>query len=300
MLFNNFTLSNSLTGKVIITMKREGTFKSFDGLDLYEQRWYPEGAIKAIVVVVHGLAEHSGRHSDIAGFLTDEGYAVEAFDLRGHGKSGGDVAYVQSFEDYMKDLEIFVARVRKKNPDKPLFLIGFSMGGTIAGLFVITRQPELRGIILSGPAVKINEDISPLLQKLSSILGKWFPKLPTVKLDCTAISRDPEVVAGYDSDPLVYRKGTLARTGAEFIKATKMFQNQMDKITLPLLILQGSADRLVEAEASRMLYNGVKSWDKTLKIYEDFFHEVIREPGKDRVLKDVVTWLDAHVRTTER
>ena len=281
-------------------MNGKGTFKSFDGLDLYEQWWRPAEEPKAVVAVVHGLAEHCGRHDEIAERLNAHGYAVGAFDLRGHGKSGGDLAYAHAFEDYLKDLEIFMSRVKNRFPERPVFMMGFSMGGTIVSLLLITRQTKLRGIVLSAPCVKISEDISPFLQKISSILGRLFPKLSTVKLDCTAISRDPEVVAQYDGDPLVYRKGTRARTGAELIKATKLLQAQMDKITLPLLILQGTADRLVAAEGSRMLYDGVKSWDKTLKVYDDFFHEVMREPGKDQVLKDVVTWLNAHVRAAER
>ena len=289
-----------MKGEEMEDLHQEGTFKTVDGLDLYEQWWLPQGTPKAIIVLVHGLAEHSSRHQDIAEHLAGEGYAVEAFDLRGHGKSGGDLAYVHAFEDYLQDLEIFIARVRERWPVSPVFMLGFSMGGTICGLFLITRQPKLRGAVLSAPAVKISEDISPLLQKMSSILGKLFPRLPLVKLDCTAISRDPEVVTRYDTDPLVYRKGTLARTGAELIEATKSLQNQMDEITLPILILQGTADRLCAFEGSRLLYNGVKSWDKTLKVYDDFFHEVMHEPGKDQVLKDVVAWLDSHLRATDR
>jgi acylglycerol lipase len=281
-------------------MSKEGTFKSFDGLDLYEQWWYPKGEAKAVVVIVHGLAEHGGRHHDIAEYLNAHGFAVNTFDLRGHGKSGGEVAYVHTFDDYLKDLEVFVARVKDRSPEKPIFLLGFSMGGTIASLFLITRQPNIRGAVLSAPCVKISDDISPFLQKASSILGRIFPKLPTVKLDCTAISRDPEVVTQYDEDPLVYRKGTRARTGAELVKATKQLQNQMDRIALPLLILQGTADRLVDVEGGRLLYEGVKSGDKTLKVYDDFFHEVMREPDKERVLKDVITWLEAHVRAADR
>lgn len=281
-------------------MNGEGTFKSFDGLDLYEQWWHPKEESKAVVVMVHGLAEHCGRHHDIAEYLNAHGYAVDAFDLRGHGKSGGEVAYVHTFDDYLKDLEIFIGRVKNRFPEKPVFILGFSMGGTITSLFLISRQPKIRGVVLSAPCVKISDDVSPFLQKISSILGRMFPKLPTVKLDCTAISCDPDVVTQYDEDPLVYRKGTRARTGAELIKATKRLLTQMDKITLPLLILQGTADRLVDVEGGRLLYERVKSGDKTLKIYDDFFHEVMREPGKEQVLEDVVAWMDAHVRVIER
>jgi alpha-beta hydrolase superfamily lysophospholipase len=169
------------------------------------------------------------------------------------------------------------------------------MGGAIVTLFAMTRKPDVKGLILSGPALKISDDISPLLVRLSSIIGKVLPKLPTIKLDSSGISRDPEVVKRYDNDPLVYRGGIPARTGAEITGATRKIQAEMETITLPLLILHGTDDRLADPEGSKELYQRVQSKDKTLKLYEGYYHEVMNEPEKELVLADIVEWTERHL-----
>ena len=211
-----------------------GKFETTDGMTLFEQWWRPEEQPKATVTIVHGYAEHSTRYTHVAEHLVDHGYTVETFDLRGHGQSAGKRTFVRSFDEYLGDLEQFIERVKQRSKTKNKFLLGHSMGGAIVTLFSITRKPDFEGLILSGPALKISDDISPLLVRLSSTIGKFLPKLPTIKLDSSGISRDPEVVKRYDNDPLVYRGGIPARTGAEITGATKMIQAQMESITLPL------------------------------------------------------------------
>jgi alpha-beta hydrolase superfamily lysophospholipase len=171
-----------------------GTFKANGGTQLFEQWWQPvaETKAKAVLVIVHGLAEHSGRYAQVANYLGEHGYAVATFDLRGHGRSEGHRAYVHSFDEYLSDLGQFLGRVRERKPGKAIFVLGHSMGGTIASLFAITRQPDLGGLILSAAAVKLSEDISPLLVRLSPIIGSIAPKLPTLKLDSALMSRDPK------------------------------------------------------------------------------------------------------------
>ncbi|MCP4668847.1 MAG: alpha/beta hydrolase [Deltaproteobacteria bacterium] len=272
-----------------------GSFKTADGMDLFEQRWRPEQKPKALVVIVHGYAEHSTRYTHVAEHLVDHGYAVETFDLRGHGQSEGKRAFVGSFDAYLEDLEQFLKRVRQRIKTENVFILGHSMGGAIVTLYAITRKPDITGLILSGPALKISDDISPLLVRLSSVIGIVLPKLPTIKLDSSGISRDPEVVKHYDNDPLVYRGGIPARTGAEITGATKMIQAQMEAMTLPLLILHGGDDRLADPQGSKSLYERAQSNDKTLKLYEGLYHEVMNEPEKDMVLADIVAWTDGRV-----
>jgi acylglycerol lipase len=274
----------------------EGMFKTNDGLNLYEQRWQPGKQPKAVIVIIHGYAEHSGRHVHVADYLVNHGYTVETFDLRSHGRSEGKNTHIRSFDEFLSDVDLFLKRVKERHPNKNLFLLGHSMGGTIAVLFAITRKPDLKGIILTGATLKISDEISPFLVRISSILGKLVPKLPTIKIDCNAISRDPEVVKKYDNDPLVYRGGIPARTGAEFTRATKLIQKQMEFVTLPLLILSGTADRLSDPEGSKQLYEQAQSKDKTLKLYDGFYHEILNEPEKKKVLADIVEWLEVHVQ----
>ncbi|UCE05162.1 MAG: lysophospholipase [bacterium] len=273
----------------------EGLFKTNDGLILFEQSWQPTKETKAVIVIIHGLAEHSGRYKHVVEYLLNHDYAVETFDLRSHGQSEGKNTYIRSFDEFLDDLDLFLKRVGERHHGKNILLLGHSMGGTIAVLFVISRKTDLKGIILSGATLKISDEISPFLVRISSILGKLVPKLPTIKVDCNAISRDPEVVKKYDNDPLVYRGGILARTGAEFNRAIKLIQKQMEFVTVPLLILSGAADRLSDPEGSRQLYERAQSNDKALKLYEEFYHEILNEPEKEKVLADIVDWLDGHV-----
>ena len=272
-----------------------GRFKTADDLNLFEQWWRPEEKPKATVIIVHGYAEHSTRYTHVAEHLVNNGYAIETFDLRGHGQSEGKRAFVRSFDEYLGDLEQFLERVRQRRKAKNTFLLGHSMGGAIVTLFAITRKPDIKGLILSGPALKISDDISPLLVRLSSIIGTFLPRLPTIKLDSSGISRDPEVVRRYDNDPLVYRGGIPARTGAEITGATKVIQAQMESISLPLLILHGADDRLADPEGSKSLYQRAQSKDKNLKLYEGFYHEVMNEPEKEMVLGDIVEWTDGRL-----
>ncbi len=268
----------------------EGYFEGVDDCELYEQWWRPPTP-QAVVIIVHGLAEHSSRYTPAATYLASQGFAVYTFDLRGHGNSDGDQAYVQSFRDYLADLGILLSRVQEREPDKSIFLFGHSLGGAIATLFVIRYLPFLRGLILSAPALKTGSSIPPLLVRLSGIVGRIAPKLATIKLEAKAISRDPQVVEAYEQDPLVYRGGILARTGAETNGAIKEIQARMEEVTLPLLIMHGTADRLTEVEGSKQLYTRAESKDKQLKLYEGLYHEILNEPEKEQVLGDMLNWL---------
>ncbi|MDD5766083.1 MAG: lysophospholipase [Candidatus Marinimicrobia bacterium] len=271
---------------------------SFDGTRLFTRCYKPSQPAKAVVLVVHGLAEHSGRYEHVADFLTNAGFAFETFDLRGHGKSGGTRIFINSFDDYLRDLDLIMTEVKRHHPDLPIFLLGHSMGGAIATLFTITRKPEIAGLILSAATLKISDSISPFLVKIAPIIGKLFPKLPTIVLDKNAISRDPAVVQKYDEDPLNYRGGIPARTGAELNLAIGRIQLQMETLELPVLILQGTVDRLSDIRGSQMLSDLAKSEDKTFIRYDGFYHEILNDPEKIRVLTDIRNWIDKHCRAT--
>jgi len=278
----------------VLTMPSETTFSTADNFELFEQTWSCKEA-KGVVLITHGIAEHSGRYAHIAQSLVEGGYTVVAFDLRGHGKSSGRRNYINSFQDYLNDLQEVLKRTRSSFPDLPLFLFGHSMGGGIVTLFTIERNPEVQGVLLSGPSVKVSDEISPFLQKISGVISAILPKLPVVKLESKDISKDPAVVKAYDQDPLNYRGGILARTGAELLKATKTITARSDVIDLPILIMHGSSDKLADVSGSEMLYANVSSQDKTLKIYEGLYHEILNEPEQDEVKTDMIAWLDAHI-----
>ena len=220
-----------------------------------------------------------------------------SYDQHGHGKSdpAGPKAVIDTFDGLWDDLDIFMERARERADGKPVFLLGHSMGGEIIVSYVLDRDPVVKGLLASAAAVKISDDISPLLMTVASMLSKIAPKMPTIVLDGTAISRDQAVVDKYDSDPLNYRGGVPARTGGEMNRVIKFINANMEKITLPILIMHGTADRLADPQGSKDLYARVQSADKTLKLYEGFYHEILNEPEKDQVIADMVQWLDAHL-----
>lgn len=261
-------------------------FKTPGGLKLFEQRWLPAGRPRGVLAIVHGYAEHSGRYQWTAAGLTARGYAVEALDLRGHGRSEGERVFVNTFEEYLDDVERFLDRVRSRHPGVPLFLLGHSMGGGIVTSFVIARKPALAGVLLSGSAL-----LTPRPAPDPSA-----PPRPPGPLPATAISRDPAVVAAYENDPLVYRGAPRTDRASAWDDAFRLVQTGMESIDLPILIMHGTADLLTPAEGSRRLFERVSSKDKSLKLYEGLYHEILNEPEKEQVIADILAWLDA--RTT--
>jgi len=270
----------------------EGFFKGVRDTRIYFQSWLPEGEAKAILVIVHGLAEHSGRYMNVVNHFVPLGYAVHGFDHPGHGKSDGIRVCVERFEDYTDTLKICFDRIR---PGKPVFLVGHSMGGLIGAVYLLDHQRELTGAVLSGPAVKVPDKITPTVTLVGKLLSALMPRFGLLGLEAEGVCRDPAVVEAYISDPLVHKGKITARLAAEMLKAMRHISAQASKITLPIIIVQGGADRLVDAAGARMLYDTVSSPDKEIRIYEGFYHEVFNEPERESVLRDVGQWIEAHL-----
>lgn len=273
---------------------QEGVFMGVRDASLYYQGWLPEVEIRAVLLVVHGLAEHSGRYMNLVNRFVPFGYAVYGIDHIGHGRSEGRRLFVDSFVDYTEPLGTYADMVRCWQPGKPVFLVGHSMGGLIGALHLIAHQNDLAGAVLSGPAVKAPGDIPKAVILIGRVLSTLFPRLGLVPLEAEGVSRDPAVVKAYLDDPLVYRGKMTARLGAEMLGAMERIGAEANRITLPLLILQGGADRIVDPSGAQMLYEKVASSDKKLIVYEGFYHEVFNEPEHDRVLSDVEQWLEGH------
>lgn len=267
-------------------------FVSSGGRHIWHREWLPEGEPRAVVAICHGFAEHSGRYAHVAEYLNQRGYAVVALDLRGHGLSDGPRAYVQSFNEYLNDLGRFLRLVREKHPGLPVFLLGHSMGGGVAALYVLARQPELAGVILSGPALKMGSEPQPLGRRVLFAAMSLIPRLRLPALPAAAVSRDPEVVRAYEEDPLVFRGGPTVGLAKAGMRASDRIARDMERFTLPLLIVHGTEDKLVPTAGSQELYERAESTDKTLKLYEGLYHEVLNEPEKLEVLGDLAAWLD--------
>ena len=269
-------------------------FSGFRGQRLYSQCWQPDRDASAVVVLAHGLAEHSGRYLSLAARLTARGVALHAHDMRGHGRSPGVRAYAVSFAALVGDLAALIARARARHPGLPLTLIGHSFGGAVA-LTVALDCPALVGsLVLSAPAIASDPEVSPLKVALGRVLSTLSPRTGILRLPAAAISRDPAVVLAYEKDPLVYRGAVPARTLVELLGAIKRIQARVTELRAPTLVLHGCEDRLVPLRFNSAVYARFGSADLTIRLYEGLFHEVFNEPEQAQVYADLDAWMDAH------
>jgi acylglycerol lipase len=273
----------------------QGNFKGVRNANIYYQAWLPEGDVKAVLLLVHGLGEHSGRYMNHVDRFVPLGYAVYGLDHLGHGKSGGEREVIDRFTDFTETLKIYYEMVKGWQPGKPIFVIAHSMGALIACDYILDHPADFKGAILSAPPIVVGDDFSPFILTMARVLSVIAPKAGVSKLDTAAISHDPEVVKAYENDPLVFHEKTPARLGGEMLKTIARINAEIGKITLPFITVQGSKDLLANPGGSQMLYDKAGSKDKTLKIYEGLYHEVHNESEREVMFKDVENWLAAHV-----
>ena len=273
----------------------DGDFKGERGLDIYFQAWLPESDPTAVLLVVHGLAEHSGRYMNLVNRFVPLGYAVYGLDHIGHGKSDGQRAHVENFSDFTGTLTLFSSMVRVRHPDTPVFIVGHSMGGLIASCYLLDHSDEFAGAVISAPSIKPSGKVSGATVFIGKVLSALFPKAGLLQLDAAAISKDPEVVRAYREDPLVYNGKISARLAAEMMKTMERVAAEAEKITLPILIVQGTEDKLVDPSGAQLLCDRSGSTNKTIKMYDGLYHEVFNEPDRERVLKDVEDWLASNM-----
>jgi alpha-beta hydrolase superfamily lysophospholipase len=262
------------------------------GAKLHLQKWLPDDDPKAMILLVHGYAEHAGRYQYFAEHCVGKGYAVFAIDHWGHGQSDGIPGYVPDFSVFHDGVNQLLACAKQDFPELPVMLVGHSMGGLISATYLLSQQSKFTACVLSGPAIKAAEEPSAFLKAISGFLSRFFPKLGVIELDPNGVSRDPQVVADYLADPLVYNGKMGARLAAEMLKNMTKIQENAGQITLPMLLLHGGKDSLAAAEGSKFLDSHISSSDKTLIIYPELFHEIFNEPEKGKVLNDMTDWLD--------
>ena len=277
----------------------QGKLITADQIELAWQAWTPPAA-QGVIVVVHGLAEHSGRYRETAEYLANRSWAVIAADLRGHGQSAdgrhSGRVHVDRFSDYFHDVDAMVQLARKEHGDLPLVLLGHSMGGLIALSYALEKPAGLAGAIISSPALGTHPESQPplLLKLMVKVLSRLAPRLLFKSdLDTSAISRDPEVVQAYIADPLVSRK-VSARWYVSMMKAMDHAFDRAASLRLPLLLMQSGADRLVDPAATTRWAAAAPGEHVDLVIWEGFCHEMLNEPGKDRVREKILIWLERH------
>lgn len=257
----------------------EANFKGYQNFNIYYQYWLPEGHPKAILLIAHGFAEHSGRYSNVVNYFVPRGFAVYALDHRGHGKSDGERVQVNDFHDYILDLKTFFNIVRRKNPKDKIFLIGHSMGSIISLCYCLEYQSELAGLITSGGGLVRPED--PPMPPIPS--GQSLP--------VAMLSRDPAVIAAYVNDPLVYHGPVPVNHSMR--NNMRELTTQVPNIHLPVLIMAGAGGE--DGPRSKVLFDLIGSTDKTHKPYAGLLHEIFNEPEYLQVMGDMEEWLKKHI-----
>lgn len=252
-----------------------------------------EGEPRAVVVIAHGMGEHGRRYRHVVDALTGAGYLVAVPDHLGHGRSGGARMRIIRFSQYTDDLARVVSETAIDGV--PTFLIGHSMGGCIALDYALDHPEALAGLVLSGAAIMPGDDLPGPLIAVSKLVGKIAPNLPTLALDSGSISRDPAVVADYESDPLVHRGKIPARLGAEMVSTMQSFPARLPSLRMPVLVMHGSEDTLTNPDGSRLVDELASSTDKTLIIWDGLRHEIFNEPEKDEVIGTLTRWLAQRV-----
>lgn len=269
------------------------TFDGVAGYRIFFRSWRPDSAPRGVVVIVHGFNSHSGQYGWVAEQFVASGLAVYALDLRGRGKSDGERFYVQHFADYVSDVAKMVQIAKAREPGLPVFLLGHSAGGVVSCIYTLENQPELTGLICESFAhqVPAPDFVLAVLKGLSHIA----PHAHVLKLKNEDFSRDPKVVAAMNADPLIEHETQPTQTVAEMVRADERLKAEFPKITLPVLILHGTEDKATRPSGSQLFFDRAGSADKTLKLYEGHFHDLLADVDKEIVVADIKGWIDAHL-----
>jgi acylglycerol lipase len=263
-----------------------------DGLTLHTINQQPDGPVKAAVLLVHGIGEHSGRYTHVLAHLAENGYAVYAIDHRGHGRSEGLRFYLPSFDLAVDDLALYLDQIEAAHPDRKVFVYGHSMGALIGLLFVLRYQGRLAGFVSSGTPLTVGSGMAKPLMQVAQILAQIAPKARVIMLADNALSQDPAVEAAIKADPLVNQGRQRIGTVAELVNQAQVARSQLGQLHIPLLVLHGGGDKITPPSGSDFLYAQARSADKTIQIYSGLYHELHNEPEKAQILADIVAWLN--------
>lgn len=268
----------------------ESSFEDARGLRFYARRWAPPDSPRANLVLLHGYAEHCSRYDHVARAFTAAGIAVHAYDQRWHGHSPGPRGRIARFDQLLDDLDVFLAHMDADLAEAPRFFLGHSLGGLVLARYVQTRPVDAAGLIFTSPFLSLPADTPAALLALARVISALAPWLPVGAVDNTKLTRDSDIGRQADADPLGFHGRVNARTGAQFQRAIAAAQAEFSRITAPIYVIHGGADAIVPASGSRRLCEAAASADKTLRIYDDGFHELWNDYDRDAVIDGMVRW----------
>jgi alpha-beta hydrolase superfamily lysophospholipase len=265
--------------------------QSKDGTRLFGRRWALESP-RAAVAIVHGYAEHSGRYNHVAAMLNTLGLDVFALDVRGHGRSDGARGHAADYNEYIDDVRVFLDEIRKVSPTRRILVLGHSNGGLITLLYALDPAPDVFACVVTAPFLGTAMKVPGWKSSLGKIMSAVYPKLSLPSgLPTQGLSHDPEVVRAYENDPLVFPTATAGWFTAA-LAAQDRVKREAGRIALPILVMQGMADPLVDASMARPLFDAIGSSDKKYVEYPGLYHEIMNEVEKDKVLADIRAWIE--------
>ncbi len=280
----------------MVSCRSERSFDGVGGVRIVYDVWEPEDKdCRGVVVLCHGYAEHARRYDHVAQRFGESGLAVYALDLRGHGRSGGKRVYLRDISEYTEDFHTLVGIAAAEYPELKLVVLGHSMGGGVVFAYGVEHPDDYAAMVLSGPAVDAQDGVSPVMAFVAKALGQILPGLPVEQLPTDAVSRDPQVVAAYNADPMVYHGKLPAGIARALIGVGETMPQRAPALTAPLLVVHGGQDKLIPVQGSRHLMECVGSQDAHLKVYPELYHEVFNEPERAVVLDDVASWIETKI-----
>ena len=263
------------------------------GQTIFLRTWRPETTPRAAVVIVHGFNSHSGEYLWVAQQLAGSGMAVYAADLRGRGKSDGERFFIDKLSDWVSDVGAVVRLAKSREAGLPVFMLGHSAGGVVACMYTLDNQQELAGLICESFAHELPAPDFALA--VFKGLSHVAPHAHILRLKNEDFSRDPAVVQAKNTDPLLAHEIQPTQVLAELVRADDRLKREFPLITLPVLILHGTADKATRPSGSQRFYDNTGSRDKTLKLYDGHFHDLLNDVGKEVVMEDITAWLAAHM-----
>jgi acylglycerol lipase len=281
--------------QALTTEMREETLEKAGGLKIFVRSWRPAVNTRGVVAICHGVNSHSGYYTWAAEQLVASGLAVYALDLHGRGRSDGERFYVEQIGDYLSDVDALVRLAKSREPGLPLFLLGHSAGGVISCVYTLEHQAELAGLICESFAFQVAApDFALAVVKGLSHLA---PHAHVLRLKNEEFSRDPRVVQAMNDDPLIANEVQPTKTVAELVRADERLKREFPLITLPVLILHGTADKVTRPSGSQLFYDTAGSSDKTLKLYDGHVHDLLNDIDKEKVMADIKRWIDTRLHT---
>jgi alpha-beta hydrolase superfamily lysophospholipase len=277
------------------TTRSERSFDGVGGVRIVYDVWTPDTEPTGVVILCHGYAEHARRYDHVAQRFGEGGLITYALDHRGHGRSGGKRVYLKNMSEYTDDFHHLVGIATAAHPELKRIVLGHSMGGGIVFAYGVEHPDDYSAMVLSGPAVFAQDAVSPVMITVAKVVGSLLPGLPVEDLPADAVSRDPEVVAAYEADPLVFHGKLPAGIAKALIGVGETMPQRAASLTAPLLVVHGAEDKLIPVEGSRRLLECVGPIDAHLKVYPELYHEVFNEPEQALVLDDVVSWIEVRL-----